>query len=1067
MASEKEQRSMLFLAYVLLMLVQEMSCVASTRSSSKMEVEALLKWKSKLDNQSRSTLSSWSGSIPCSWYGIACDPFGSVTSLNLSNSTIHGTLHHLNFSHLPYLVNLQLGNNQLYGNIPPTIGDLSKLTNFSIFRNFLSGNFPTLLGSLRSLKVLDLSYNEFTGPIPNEIGSLSNLTYLDLRNNELSGFIPKEIGRLKSLMYLYLSDNRITGPIPSSIGNMSSLRKIWLLDNQLGSLYQLDFSNNFLNGSIPTTLGNLSTLNHVFLYYNQLCCPIPSEVGGMKSLTRLQLSQNHLTGHIPSFLGNLSNLFDISLFDNQLSGPIPKELGMPRSLTNLALSQNSLSGSIPKEIGKLEFLVELSLHMNNLGGFLPTEMNNLTFLINVQLAKNHFVGQLPQNICSRQALVNFSASDNHFTGPIPRSLKNCSSLYRVRLQSNLLEGDIANALGVYPYLNYLELSNNKLYGELPPTLGQYRNLMSLMISNNKISGAIPPQLGNMTQLQRLDLSSNDIVGEIPKDLGKLKLLQELFLDCNLLAGHIPQELGALPDLRELNIAGNNLSRSIPTQLGEGSNFLFLNLSRNNIEKSIPIEIGNLQYLQHLDLSQNLLRGEIPRQLGLLHSLEILNLSHNQLSCSIVLTFRDMTSLTSIDISFNELQGPLPNIPAFHNATIGVVKGNKRLCGVIVGLNPCTTTMSKGRNKNKKLLLVLIPTLGCLLSLLLVVGASSIGCRRIRKIEASSADGSNENPWAIWSFDGRMVYESIIEATEEFDAKYCIGVGGQGSVYKAQLQTSETVAVKKLNEVVDMDLISRKAFEREIHALTEARHRNIIKLYGFCLSSRHSFLVYGFLESGSLKDVLNNEERMATFDWNRRVNVVKGVAYALSYMHHECSPPIIHRDVSSKNILLDEEYEAHISDFGVAKVLKLYSSNWTSFAGTFGYAAPELAYTMEVNEKCDVYSFGVVALETIMGSHPGDLISSLASSSSSPSSNSKASWPLKEVLDQRIPYPKGNMLGEVALVTKMAFLCLNPKPKHRPTMQQVSRAMSARNSIVFSASEDIKLEELVDPTCFAF
>ncbi|XP_039162956.1 MDIS1-interacting receptor like kinase 2-like [Eucalyptus grandis] len=129
---------------------------------------------------------------------------------------------------------------------------------------------------------------------------------------------------------------------------------------------------------------------------------------------------------------------------------------------------------------------------------------------------------------------------------------------------------------------------------------------------------------------------------------------------------------------------------------------------------------------------------------------------------------------------------------------------------------------------------------------------------------------------------------------------------------------------------------------EIHALTEARNRNIIKFYGFCRSSRYSFLVYEFLECGSLKNVLSDEERITTFDWNERVNVVKGVAYALSYMHHECSPPITHRNVSSKNILLDEEYKAHISDSGTAKVLEPYSFNWTSFAGTFGYAAPSCA-----------------------------------------------------------------------------------------------------------------------------
>ncbi|XP_048130170.1 MDIS1-interacting receptor like kinase 2-like isoform X2 [Rhodamnia argentea] len=522
----------------------------------------------------------------------------------------------------------------------------------------------------------------------------------------------------------------------------------------------------------------------------------------------------------------------------------------------------------------------------------------------------------------------------------------------------------------------------------------------------------------MTRLHILDLSSNSLVGEIPKDLGKLKSLLELSLYDNHLVGNIPQELGTLSDLSSINVAGNNLSGSIPKQLGECSKLQFFNLSRNGLGRSIPVEISNLQSLQILDLSRNLLTGEIPRQLGLLHKLETLNLSHNQLSGSIESTFDDMASLTSIDISYNELEGALPNIPAFRNATIEVVRGNKGLCGVIAGLNPCATTRSKGKNNNKKLLLILVPTLACLLSLLLVVGGSSIVRRRVRKTEASSKDGTNENPWAILSFDGGMVYESIIEATEEFDPKYCIGVGGHGSVYKAQLQTGEILAVKKLKEAVDVEIANRKAFEREIHALTETRHRNIVKLYGFCLSSRHSFLVYEFLECGSLKDVLNNEERITTFDWKKRLNVVKGVAYALCYMHHECSPPIIHRDISSKNVLLDAEYEAHVSDFGTAKVLQPYSSNWTSFAGTFGYAAP-------------------------------------------------ASWPLKEVLDQRIPYPEGDVLGEVAFVTKMAFSCLSPKPEHRPSMQQVSQAISAHNSIVLSASEDIKLEELLDPTCFTY
>ena len=198
---------------------------------------------------------------------------------------------------------------------------------------------------------------------------------------------------------------------------------------------------------------------------------------------------------------------------------------------------------------------------------------------------------------------------------------------------------------------------------------------------------------------------------------------------------------------------------------------------------------------------------------------------------------------------------------------------------------------------------------------------------------------SEEVFSIWSHDGKVMFENIIEATDNFNDKYLIGVGGQGSVYKAELSSDQVYAVKKLHVEADGEQHNLKAFENEIQALTEIRHRNIIKLCGYCKHTRFSFLVYKFLEGGSLDQILSNDTKAAAFDWEKRVNVVKGVANALSYMHHDCSPPIIHRDISSKNILLDSQYEAHVSDFGTAKILKPDSHTWTTFAVTYGYAAP--------------------------------------------------------------------------------------------------------------------------------
>jgi serine/threonine protein kinase len=152
----------------------------------------------------------------------------------------------------------------------------------------------------------------------------------------------------------------------------------------------------------------------------------------------------------------------------------------------------------------------------------------------------------------------------------------------------------------------------------------------------------------------------------------------------------------------------------------------------------------------------------------------------------------------------------------------------------------------------------------------------------------------------------MVYENIVEATEDFDSKYLIGVGGHGSVYKAELPTGQVVAVKKLHSLQNGEMSNLKAFASEIQTLTEIRHRNIVKLYGYCSHRLHSLLVYEFLEKGSVDKILKDGELATTFDWNMRVNAIKDIANALSYMHHDCFPAIVHRDISSKNVILDLE-----------------------------------------------------------------------------------------------------------------------------------------------------------------
>ncbi|KAF7815677.1 MDIS1-interacting receptor like kinase 2-like [Senna tora] len=862
----------------------------------------------------------------------------------------------------------------------------------------LKGTLHSLnFSSFPHLQVLDASFNSFEGPVPREVGNLRDFRSLILESNQLSGSIPQEIGMLNNLQILNLSVNALSGRIPSSVGNLSKLQ-------------QLDLHSNNLNGSIPHQLGEISSLRIFRLWDNKLLGPIPSSIGNLTKLTRLSLYNNMLSGTIPHSIGNLVDLHLLNLGENNISGPIPSTIG---NLTKLSY---------------------LSLYLNNLSGRIPLEMNNLTSLSYFLLFENAFTGHLPQHICLGGSLKGLVVHKNHFTGPIPSSLKNCSCLHRARLEQNQLVDNITNAFGVYPSLNYIDLSANKLYGHISSNWGKCGNLTSLVISNNNISGGIPPEIGEATNLQRLDLSSNNLSGEIPKDLGKLTLLIELYLSNNKFSGSVPTEIGLLKDLRRLNLAANDFSGSITPQIVEGlPNLLSLNLSKNAFQESIPSNIGKMSSLQVLDLSWNVLKGRIPETLGELTKLEVLNISRNNLTGIIPSSLKNMVSLTSVDISYNQLVGSLPENQIFCNITFDALRNNAGLNSNVSSLEFCKKVQNNpqyGHNSKEFKLWILFLTLGLLM---LVVGILLIVYRNARKTK--NQVGHIQDLFMIWNSEREIMYKHIIDATKAFDGKYLIGKGSQGCVYKAELPTGEVVAVKKLHSMSDGEISNLKAMTAEIQALTEIKHRNIVKLYGFCSNPRFSFLVYEFLEGGNLSIILKNQNQASKLDWMKRVNIVKGVANALSYMHHGCSLPIVHRDISSKNVVLDSEFkEVRVIDFGTTKFLMPDSNNITEFAGTFTYAAPEIAYTMKVDEKCDVYSFGVLTLEIIIGEHPGELISSLVGTSTA------YNLPLKVVLDQRLPHPTKSTVEEVISIAKVAFACLSENPPSRPTMEQVSNEL---------------------------
>ncbi|GMY13607.1 MDIS1-interacting receptor like kinase 2-like isoform X6 [Fagus crenata] len=822
--------------------------------------------------------------------------------------------------------------------------------------------------------------------------SFPNLVHLTLRNTGLRGSIPQEIGTLSKLTYLHLSENNLTGELSPSITNLTQLEEFYI-------------SNNLVSGAIPDELGKL------------------------KNLSILGLSHNKLTGSIPSALGLLTNLSFLGLSDNKLTGSIPSALGLLTNLSLLDLSFNEINGSIVSEIGQLKNLVKLDLQQNKLTGPLPSTLAHLKNLVELDLEQNNL------------------------TGPLPLSLGHLTNLTSLSLSSNQINGSIPEEIGNMTNLMHLYLNNNDIVGQIPLTLGHLPNLRTLSLDWNQISGSIPVEIANCSWLYNLTLSHNNLTGNIPIQISDLYMLNNLDLSYNNLNGSIPQSIGQLTDLETLSFSWNQISGSIPHHLAHCSRLKDLSLSHNYLTGSIPSQIGDhLHLLNAFDLSYNTISGEIPFEPGNSPPLNLLDLSYNNLTGNIP----DLSvSIKKVNFSYNSFHGQIPN--SYLHCTPYTFIGNKDLCGDIKGFLPCLPSSPRfpSSPRNSRSIVHSIKFVVPLSSfiVLLLVGCFFLSRFGVRKIESESRETKNGDLFSIWNYDGKIAYEDIIEATEDFDIRYCIGTGGYGSVYKAQLPSGKMVALKKLHRLEAEDPNFDKSFKNEVKMLTEIRHRNIVKLHGYCLHKRCMFLVYEYMQSGSLFCVLRNDVEAVELDWTRRMNVIKSTAHALSYMHHECVPVIVHRDITSNNILLNFELKAFVSDFGTARLLDPNSSNQTIVAGTYGYIAPELAYTMVVTEKCDVYSFGVVALEILMGKHPGELLSSL----SSPSSSQNVM--LNEILDQRLPPPNRRAAQDVFFVATVAFACLHTKPKSRPTMKWVSQEFLSHNRPIMNPLHAVSLWQL--------
>ncbi|XWS11678.1 hypothetical protein CRYUN_Cryun37aG0019800 [Craigia yunnanensis] len=1017
--------------------------------------DSLLAFYSNITFPSSSPL-NWSTSIDCCfWEGVDC-----VVSDD------------------DRVTQLWLPSRGLSGHLSPSLVNLSLLTHLNLSHNRFTGSLPIgFFSTFYHLRVLDLSYNSLYGELPldffsDDNSNLSPIQTMDLSSNHFSGTIQSNsfLQAARNLTIFNVSNNTLTGQVPSSICLNTSLTL-------------LDLSYNKLNGEIPPGLEKCSKLQIFRAGFNDLSGTLPVDIYTVSSLQQLSLPLNHLSGRIPDAIVQLTDLTILELSSNEFKGSIPKDIGQLSKLERLLLHINNFTGFLPPSLMNCTNLITLNLRVNHLEGDLSTfNFSTLLRLNTLDLGNNNFTGTLPLSLYSCKSLTAVRLASNQLEGQISPAILALRSLSFLSISTNKLTnfiGAIRILMG-FKNLTTLILSKNFMNEAIPNDgniVGEkgFQNLQILGLGGCNFSGQVPTWLAKLKNLEVLDLSQNRITGLIPSWLGGLQNLFYIDLSDNFISGEFPEELTSLWALatQESNdevdrtylelpvfvMPNNATNQQLYNQLSSLPPAIYLR--NNNLSGNIPEAIGQLKFLHVLDLSQNDFSGSIPDQISNLTNLEKLDLSDNRLSGQIPASLRGLNFLSSFSVAYNDLQGPIPSGGQFDTFTSSSFEGNPGLCGSIVqricpnapGIAHSTTTPKR---LNTKLIIGLVIGICFGTGLVITVLALWILSKR-RIIPGGDTDKIELHTFSSNSYSGVLpqtekdanlvmlfpnkinevkdltIFE-LLKATDNFSQENIIGCGGFGLVYKAILVDGTKLAVKKLSG--DFGLMERE-FKAEVEALSTAQHENLVSLQGYCVHEGFRLLIYSYMENGSLDYWLHEKaDGPSHLDWQTRLKIARGASNGLAYMHQICEPHIVHRDIKSSNILLDDKFEAHVADFGLSRLILPYHTHVTTeLVGTLGYIPPEYGQAWLATLRGDMYSFGVVMLELLTGKRPVDM-------SRPKTSRELVAWVQKmrsegkqdEVFD---PLLKGKGSDEEMLqVLDVACLCINQNPFKRPTIKEV-------------------------------
>ncbi|KAM7519046.1 hypothetical protein LguiB_018008 [Lonicera macranthoides] len=979
------------------------------------------------------------------------------------------------------LQSLSLSVNEFSGSIPIEIGNLTMLKILFLGHNNLEGEIPVEIGNLKLLEILGIPNSTLTGPIPNVIFNMSSLKMISLEENKLTGSFPMDINyNLPVLEKLYLYKNQLKGQISSCLWDCKGLKIISLHGNKftasiskkvgnLTLLKVLDLSENNFSDDLTLEIQGPWRLNVPLAFDNYgkeknrsidnmvgiavakdkhttMKSPtwpaakglapsgrtLPSEFGKL-NLKTLSLDHNSLIGLIPFEIFNISTIIQIYLISNHFSGHLPSSMGLwTPNLKELNLNGNKLSGSIPSSISNASKLTVIDMSRNSFIGFIPNTLGNLRDLQQLFVAKNNLNGE-------------GSTSELRFFD----SLSNCKNLELLEISQNQLNGVLpASVANLSTFLRGFHAFGSKIKGEIPMGIGNLSSLSALIFESNELSGFIPSTLGRLKNLEQLHLGDNDLKGSIPNDLCQLESLGELYLSDNKLDGPIPSCLGELRSMIRLSLGSNNLTSTIPSTLWSLEDLLYLNFSTNSLTGILPSDIGNLKVITEMDLSLNHFSGRIPSTIGSCQMLTFLSFAHNELQGSIPQSFGNLISLELLDlsnnnfsgvipksleafrylqyfnVSFNRLEGEIPTGGHFANFTAQSFMQNDGLCGVPrLQVHRC----KRSRSRNLSPLKYILPPI---VSIILLIALIIVLIRgRERGVELQTQLSSLPHAWR------RVSYIELLQATNGFNESNLLGAGGVGLIYKGTLSNEVTVAIKVFNLQLEEAF---KSFDVECEVLGNIRHRNLTKIVSSCSNPDFLALVLEYMPNGSLEKWLYSHNYCLTI--LERLNIMIDVAYALEYLHHGQTTPILHCDLKPSNVLLDNDMIAHVCDFGIAKLLgEDEFMAQTKTLATIGYMAPEYGREGIVSTKGDVYSYGILLMETFTRKKPTEEMFS--------DNLTIRNWVYEASLDSIVQVVDANLIGEededfmpkkkcASSILHLALDCSTSIPTQRISMEDV-------------------------------